>query len=153
MTRKSAAILFVLSVGVLALVLVPAQGFAAKGGNGAGGGNGGGGKPGGGGSSSLTLVVLDPDDGGVNHGEQVTFEVSTTATDQPHVNVSCSQGGTLVYSSSAGFYDSYPWPSAQVFTLSSRAWSGGAADCKAALSYWDGRRFRELASLSFPVYA
>jgi hypothetical protein len=39
--RKPAAVLFVLSLAVLALALVPAAGLAAKGGNGAQGGSGG----------------------------------------------------------------------------------------------------------------
>ena len=103
-------------------------------------------------SSSLTLVVLDPDSGGANWGEQVTFRVATTATDKPYVQVGCYQGGTLVYSSSAGFFDGYAWPWTQIFTLKSSAWAGGAADCVAKLTYWDRRRFRTLTSLSFHVY-
>jgi hypothetical protein len=116
---------------------------------GGGTGNGGGGKD----TSSLALVVLDADDGGANYGEQITFEVSTTATDQPFVSARCYQEGALVYSASAGFFDGYTWPDTQVFTLRSNAWTGGAADCSATLEYWDGRRFRELAALSFSVYA
>jgi hypothetical protein len=56
--RKSAAILFVLSLAVLALALVPAAGLAAKGGNG-GGAHGGGGSGGsGGGSTPPTSATL-----------------------------------------------------------------------------------------------
>ena len=128
----------------LVLVLAPAA-LAGKGGNGN--------RPsGGGGTSSLRLVALDPDDGGANYGEQVTFELSTTAS-QPQVSALCYQNGTLVYSASAGFWDGYPWPWARNFTLQSNSWTGGAADCTATLEYWDGRRFRSLASLSFHVLA
>ncbi len=54
MNRKPAAMLFVLSLAVLALALVPAAGFAAKGGNSSGGG---GGKPGGGGGGATSASV------------------------------------------------------------------------------------------------
>jgi hypothetical protein len=148
--RKPAPTLLVLALAALMLALVPAA-LAANGGG--KGGDAGVGKPGGGGSSgsTLTLVVLDPDDGGANYGEQVTFQVSTTATDQPQVSALCYQNGILVYSASAGFWDGYPWPWARNFTLQSSSWTGGAADCKATLEYWDGRRFRDLASLGFTV--
>jgi hypothetical protein len=125
----------------LVLLLAPVA-LAGKGGNA--------GKPSGG-SSTLALVVLDPDDGGANYGEQVTFELYTNATDQPYVDVLCYQNGALVYSGQAGFFDGYPWPWTQVFTLSSNAWTGGAADCTAALRYWDGRRLRDLTTLGFSV--
>jgi len=148
--RKPAAILFVLSAAALALALVPAAGLAAKGGNSGkpgGGGNGGGG----GSTSSLSLVmVADANaNGAPNWGDTVTFNVSTTATAEPSVNLTCSQAGALVYSGSAGFYPGYPWPWAQNFGLRSGAWTGGAAACTAELYYWNGRRFITLTSLSF----
>ena len=152
MTRKPAAILIVTALALFALLLLPAA-FAAKGGNGGGKGKGNGGGGSGDGSSSLVLVVLDQYLPDANWGEQVTFQVSTTATDKPYVNVNCYQGGTLVYSSSAGFFDGYAWPWTQIFTLRSNAWSGGEADCNAALQYWNGRSFSTLTSLSFPVAA
>ena len=128
--------------------LIAGSAFAAK------GGGKGPGKPGGGDSSStlsVRMVVDTNGDGALNWNEQITFDVATSATDQPHVQLTCSQHGAVVYSASAGFYDGYPWPWNQVFELSSRAWAGGAADCVAVLSYWDGRRFRDLASLSLSV--
>jgi hypothetical protein len=128
----------------LVLVLSPAA-LAGKGGNG-------GKASGGSSSSSLTLVVLDPDDGGANYGEQVTFNVSTSVVER-YVYVSCSQNGTVVYTGSAGFYAGYLWPWQQTFTLLSDVWTGGAADCSARLYYFDGRRTRDLASLSFRVGA
>ena len=135
-------------ITLLIFGLTAGSALAGKGGN--GGGNDGG-KPGGKSSSSLTLVVLAPPD--ANYGEQVTFEVSTTATDKPLVRLECSQGGTLVYSASAGFYDGYPWPWAQNFTLSSSYWTGGAADCTATLYHFDGRRYRDLTSTGFHAAA
>ncbi len=149
--RKPAAILFVLSLAVLALALVPAAGLAAKGGNGGGGGKpgGGGGKPGGGSStSSLTLVMVSDrnGNGSPNWGDTITFTVSTTATNYPYVDVRCYQNGALVYSASAGFYDSYLWPGARNMPLSSPSWTGGAATCTAVLN--DG-----LATLDFAVDA
>jgi hypothetical protein len=63
----------------------------------------------------------------------VTFNVSTTATDRPFVQLACFQGGTQVYSYQAGFYPDYRW--SLVFTLSSNAWTGGAAECTANLDY------------------
>ena len=132
---------------ILALVvalLAPAA-IAAK-------GSGGKGKPGVDGGSSLTLVLLDSTD--VPHyGQQVTFDVSTSATSRPYVQLSCYQGETLVAAGSAGFYDDYPWPWERNFTLSSNSWTGGAADCVTDLTYWNGRRWITLTSLSFHVYA
>jgi hypothetical protein len=69
------------------------------------------------------------------------------------VKLQCFQGSTLVYTSSAGFYPGYPWPWAQTFTLSSAAWTGGAASCTASLYYWNGRRYSTLKTLSFSVAA
>jgi hypothetical protein len=113
--------------------------------------------PGGGrtGSSSLSLVLLNSTDGVPHYGQQVTFNVSTTATDQPFVRLNCYQGATEVYWASAGFYDGYPWPWTRNFTLSSSYWTGGAASCIAELYYTPdgGKRFRTLASLSFEVSA
>jgi hypothetical protein len=133
---------------ILALVvalLAPAA-IAAKGGGGKG-------HPGWDDDSSLALVVLESIDGLPHYGQQVTFNVSTTATSRPYVQLSCFQGGTLVAAGSAGFYDDYPWPWERNFTLSSNSWTGGAADCVAELTYWNGRRWNTLTSLSFDVYA
>ena len=137
MTRKSAAIL-----AVLALALAPAA-LAGKGGNG--------GKPGGG-SSSLVLVVLDPDDGGANYGEQVTFSVSTTATAYPYVDLICYQNGVGVMESWRGFFPTSL--SSQIFTLGPTSlWQGGAADCTAYLKMSTKQGWSTLASTSFHVYA
>jgi hypothetical protein len=97
---------------ILALVvalLAPAA-IAAKGGGGKG-------HPGWDDDSSLALVVLESIDGLPHYGQQVTFNVSTTATSRPYVQLSCFQGGTLVAAGSAGFYDDYPWPWERNFTF------------------------------------
>jgi len=137
-----------LIAALAALLAVPAA-FAGKG--------GGGGKPGGGGttggSSTLTLVLLNSTDGLPHYGQQVTFNVSTTATTQPSVKLECFQGGKLVRTGSAGFYPEYPWPWAQTFSLSSGAWTGGAADCTASMYYYNGRSYPTLATLRFTVQA
>ena len=146
--------LMLIGVVVALLVAAPAA-FAAK------GGGGGGGKPGGGGggttsdpSSSMTLVLLNSSDGVPHWGQNVRFDVKTTATAEPHVDVTCTQAGTLVYSGTTGYYDSYPWPWTQTFTLSSQAWSGGDADCKAVLYKLANNGAKTtLSTLQFHVYA
>jgi hypothetical protein len=127
---------------VLALVVAPAA-LAGK---------GKGAKPSGGsGSSSLSLVLLNSSDGLPHWGQQVTFKVATTATSRPFVQLACYQGGVQVYSYQAGFFPSYPWST--VYTLSSNAWTGGAASCTAKLVYTrDGRRVITLATLKFQAY-
>jgi hypothetical protein len=116
-------------------------------------GGGGGGKPGGstGGTGSLALVmVTDGNANGLpNWGDQVTFNVSTTATAEPHVDLTCSKGGVLVLGATTGFYASYPWPWTQVMTLSSPSWQGGAADCTATLYYFSGSRNTVLSTVRF----
>jgi hypothetical protein len=123
-----------------------------------GGGGGKGGNTGGdtsGGSSSLTLVMVNDanGNGAPNWGDSVTFTISTVATTQPHVDLGCSQNGVVVYSASAGFFASYTWPWMQTMTLSSRAWTGGAADCTATLYYLNGSKKAVLATLRFTAQA
>jgi hypothetical protein len=102
----------------------------------------------------MTLVLLNSTDGLPHHGQQVRFDVSTTATTEPHVSLKCYQAGTLVYTAQTGYYASYPWPWTQTFTLSSGAWTGGAADCVATLySLSNSGGSTTLKTLSFPVYA
>lgn len=157
MTRKPAAVLLVLSLAVLALALVPAGGLAAKGGNGGnadrggGNGNGGGGSPGGNSSISGPFMVADTSTPGLSRGDMVTFNVSTTATTRPWVNVNCYQGGTLVYGEWHGFFPEYLY--GQTYTLGpTRMWQSGGADCTAALVSKDGNRDKILTSIDFYVY-
>lgn len=74
-----------------------------------GGGKGGGGTTSGGGTLELRMVTDIKGGGGPNWGDTVTFNVSTTATSEPTVELVCSQNGVTVYGAAAGFYDSYPW--------------------------------------------
>ena len=128
-------------VAVVAIVAGPAT---------AGGRGGGKGKPSGG-SSSLSLVLLNSTDGLAHQGQDVTFDVSTTATDRPFVSLNCDQDGVWVYSASAGFFPDYPWSTA--FTLSND-WFTSAGDCSARLYMTkDGSRSTTLATLDFHVYA
>jgi hypothetical protein len=132
---------------ILALALVPAA-LAAKGGGGGHHGNGGTT-----GSSSISLVLLNSTDGLAHYGQDVTFNVSTTATSSPYVELDCYQSGALVYMNSKGFFPSYPW--GQVFTLSSGAWTSGAANCTATLYSMNasGTRRTDLKAMSFDVSA
>lgn len=110
------------------------------------------GKGGGPVKGSLAIVMVDDmnADGLPNHAETVTFEVSTSATDKPYVNVRCYQGGAFVYDGWAGFYDA-AW-FGRDFTMSSTYWVGGAADCNARLVMWSRNgRERTLADMTFHV--
>jgi len=87
-----------------------------------------------------------------NWGDTVTFNVSTTATQYPSVELDCYQNGSLVYTHSAGFYATYPWPQSQNYILQSYVWTGGAADCTAKLYYMNSRGLSvTLTTLSIPV--
>jgi hypothetical protein len=114
---------------------------------------GGGTKPPRGTTSSIQLVVLTGGDSVPNWGEDVTFNVSTTATTEPHVDLTCSQGGAVVYSATTGFYASYPWPWTQTMNLASQSWTGGDASCSARLYMFSGKGTSTLASLSFTAFA
>jgi hypothetical protein len=103
-------------------------------------------------NSSLTLVPLNSTDGLPHWGQQVTFNVSTTATTQPNVSLNCYQNGVLVYGAVAGFYPSYPWPWTQIFTLSSPSWTSGGANCTAALYYFSGTKTVTLTTMNIQVY-
>jgi hypothetical protein len=131
---------------VLALVLVPAA-LAAK-------GHGGGGNTGTGGSSSISgpVMVTDTATPGLSFGDTVTFEVSTTATSQPYVNLLCYQNGVLVMNSWNGFFDQALNPTRN-FALYSPSWQSGAADCTAWVDMYTKRGTAQLASASFQVNA
>ena len=105
-------------------------------------------------SSSISVVVMSAArtaDGTAQHGDQVTFAVSTNATDRPNAPLDwATRMASGVLSGQAGFWASYP---SKTFTLASTWWTGGAASCTATLGSInaDGTRFRELASTSFTV--
>jgi hypothetical protein len=136
------------AVAILVLSAVPVA-FAGKGGG--GGHHGGGGTTGG--TGTIGLVLLDSTDGLAHFGKEVTFNVSTTSTTQPWVTVNCYQNGTLVFQQSNGIF---PTSLDKDFTLGpTPLWSGGAANCTAALQNWDSypKSIATLASMSFNVYA
>jgi len=148
--RKPAAILFVLSLAALALALIPAAGLAAKGGSGGNSTHGGGGNTTASSSISEPVMVTDTNTPGLSLGDKVTFNVSTTATASPWVNVNCYQGDTWVYGEWHGFFPSYLY--GQTYTLGpTRMWQSGGADCTAALVSKDGRRDKILTSIGFYV--
>jgi hypothetical protein len=132
-------------IALIVLTLIVAPALAAKGGN--GGGGGGKGKPSNGGGTITLVMATDANGNGApNWGDSVTFSITTSATDSPHLEVTCYQNGALVYGASAGFYPDYPWPGAQLMPLSSPSWTSGGADCTAVLN-------TSLATLRFYVEA
>ncbi len=110
---------------------------------------------GGGGGSTINLVIpgAAPTSGPAtaSFGQQVTFAESTSATAYPWVDTKCSQNGQTVYEQWAGFYGSYT--GSQMFTLGpTQMWTGGAANCTAALVSFDKNGSpRTLATTSFSV--
>ncbi len=116
--------------------------------------NGGGG-PSKGSTSTITGPVMVTDtnsDGLPNHGDVITFNESTTATDQPFVNLQCSQNGVLVTDGWNGFFDG-SLNTTRNFGLNSGAWQSGAADCTVYLDKHvkSGQQWQQLASTSFHV--
>jgi hypothetical protein len=133
---------------VVALLLVAFSGVATA-------AKGSGGKSAGGGTSTISLapLVFDANGNGLpDYGDVVTFNVSTTATTQPYVNLECYQGGVLVLSGWDGYFASAlntSWD----FGLGSGAWQGGAADCTAWAGMYTKRGWSTIASTSFHVNA
>jgi hypothetical protein len=142
MNRKTPAARIALTAAfiVLALALVPVALAGKGGGHKPGGGGGGGG--------SISLLMVNPLDTVANWGDQVTFNVSTTATTQPWVNLQCFQNGVLVAQGWNGFFVGSI--TGQNFGLYSPQWTSGAADCTA---YLTTPQWSVLASTSFHVYA
>jgi hypothetical protein len=143
---RSRSILALAVGGALVSVIIAGPAIARSNGNNGNGGN----KTS---TSSFRLVLLNSTDGSPHWGQKVTFRVSTTATSQPFVSLRCYKNGVVVYSAQAGYYPSYPWPSAKNMVLKSNSWKGGAADCTATLFYGSGNRVITLATKSFHVYA
>lgn len=137
-------VLIFAAVGTYAIV----QSFAASNAKG-------GGKPVRGGANGLSMSVVNDvnKDGLPNYGDTITFAVSTTATTEPHVRLSCAQNGAVVYTNQSGYYPTYPWPSTQNMTLTSGAWTSGGADCTATWYYFNGSKTVDAGSLSFSVGA
>lgn len=123
-------------VALLAVGLIAGTTFAAKGGASAGGT-----------STAIKMVALD---GWANHGDQITFTV-TTSNPYPVASLSCSQGGTVVYGDSRPMYTPNIWNDPGIFTLSSIAWASGAADCHADLKGTSHGKIVILGSTNFHV--
>jgi hypothetical protein len=138
-------LIVVLILGTLFASLATGVAVAGKGGAGKG-------------SSSIALVIVSSSTAGVTgsgpyYGDQVTFDVSTTATDRPFVNLRCYQDGAWVYDGWHGFFEDYnPEP---VYTLSAPGyWESGGAECTARLIEFDRNgRERTLATMDFAVEA
>ena len=146
MRRTKSSLVLVTAIAMLGLVAVVPVALAGNG------------KPGGGatsaGGSLVVAMVADRNlNGAPNWGDTIKFNVSTTATLEPHVNVKCTQGGVVVYGASTGYYASYPWPWTQNMTLSSQMWAGGSASCTATLQKYTGTSVSTLATLNFSVGA
>ena len=137
-------------VSLLVVGLVAGTAFAAKpASGGGGGGNKGGGSTSGGGTISLAPLVVDNNGNGTpNWGDFVAFNVSTTATTQPWVNLVCSQNGVVVATGWDGYFVGSL--TGTKFGLYSPQWTGGAADC---IAYLTTPTWSRLASTSFHVDA
>jgi len=97
--------------------------------------------------SSTTASPTTPTSG-PSYGDTITFNVSTTATDMPFVNLVCYQNGALVLNGTGLF--SAADTSVKTFVLASGLWTGGAADCTATLfMYTNSVKTKVLASTSF----
>lgn len=142
--KLQAVVISLVSLLALALALVPVA---------AAGKSPGGGHKGGSGSLSLVVVSSPSNDNLAHWGGQISFNVSTTATTQPNVSVTCTQNGAVVYGAQTGYYAGYPWPWTQTMTLSSQSWTGGSAACVANLYYFSGTSTINLGSMTFTALA
>ena len=151
--RVAAATLEAALVTALTFGLIAGTAFAGKG----DGGRGGGGKPGGGGGGTsyagtielAPLVVDNNGNGTPNHGDVVTFNISTNNT-APFVQLECYQGGSLVALGRKGFFEG-SLDSDWNFGLISGAWESGSADCTGSLVSYTNRGWSKYASTSFHV--
>jgi hypothetical protein len=133
---------------VFVLALAPIA-FAAKGTGKPTGGSGGGG----GSTISGPVMVNDLNGNGQpNFGDTLTFNVSSTVTTTPYVNLLCYQNGVLVYNSWRGFFAG-SLDTTWNFVLGSGAWTSGAGSCTAWLGMYTRRGFQRLTSTSFSVGA
>lgn len=127
-------------ISLLILGLIAAPAFAARGG----------GKPAGG-TLDLVMVKDANGNGSPNSMDDITFSVTTTATDKPMVGLRCWQGANFVHDGYIALYDG-SWL-AKHFTLGSSKWDPALdATCTARLFYYDNRsREKLLAALDFGV--
>ncbi len=139
-------------IAILITGLVVGTAFAAKGGGSTTGGGhkGGGGSSGGSGTISLQLppVVDKNGDGMADWGDFVTFDISTSATSQPWVELDCFQNGVRVSQGWDGYFSGSL--TTRNFGLYSPQWTGGAASCTA---YLETPSWAVLGKTSFSVGA
>jgi|GEM_PF-4657509 len=134
-------------IGVIGTVLTYAS-FAAPGGKG-------GGSAGGAGTISLSLppVTDQNGDGQPNFNDIVRFNVATTATTQPWVNLKCYVNSVLVAQSYEGYYPGTLDDGN--FGLDSPQWTSGPADCVAYLDAYTTKggkaSYVPITSVSFHV--
>lgn len=106
--------------------------------------------PGGTPTSPSSISVAPSADGTAPHWNGlVSFDIATTATAEPYVNLQCFQGGVLVGQGWAGYFDGAL--GSRSIGLSSPQWTSGAADCVAYLDKYTRRGWQQLASTSFHV--
>jgi hypothetical protein len=137
-------------VSLLVVGLMAGTAFAGRG----GGGKGGGGATSGGGTISLSSPITNDKNGNglPNWGDIVQFDIATTATSTPYVNLKCYQGGVLVAEGWRGYFEgSLDY---RTFGLYGGGWMSGAADCTAYLDAPTSRGgMKQLASTTFHVDA
>ena len=140
--HSTQAVLEAALVSLLVVGLMAGTAFAAR------GGGGGKGKPPPAGSGTIALVMVTDANGNgtANYGDVVTFNISTTATSEPWVNLVCSQNGVIVAEGWNGYFAASI--TGRNFGLYSPQWTGGAADCTA---YLTTPTWSRLASTSFHV--
>jgi hypothetical protein len=132
-------------ISLLVVGLMAGTAFAAK---------GSGGKPAGGSTSGFTGPVMVQDQNGnssPNYMDEITFNVSTTATTKPQVGLRCYQGAAFVEDAYVSYFNS--WLSPTYFQLGSSYWNPALdASCTARLFYYDNRaREHVLGTLTFAV--
>ena len=144
LTHSAQAILEGALIATMVVGLLAGTAFAR------GGGHGGSTTTGGGTITLADPLVVDQNDNGKpNFGDVVTFNVSTTATTQPYVNLVCSGSGAS-YNSWRGYFAG-SLDSNWNFVLGSGGWTSGAADCTAWLGMYTKRGFQRLDSTGFHV--
>jgi hypothetical protein len=93
---------------------------------------------------TVNLVGDVNSDGIINHGDTITFTV-VSDENWHQVNLTVTQNGMMVCSGS--------WPMSGPMTLSSRAWTEGAADAHAECIEFVASGTNVLAAIDFPVAA
>jgi hypothetical protein len=146
-TRRTNTARIALITGLLvsALALVPVA-SAGKG--------GGGGSTTSSGGTSLTGPVMVLDNNGdrlPNRYDEITFNVSTSATATPEVGLRCYQGSAWVFDGYVGYFPGYLFD--RWFTLNSNYWVDGASTNCTARLFYRNKRGQEvvLSTLSFSV--